>query len=41
VLFKSNIVALRFGDHGTKEMLGIVGSKVGPVSNFAQEHAIK
>ena len=23
----SNIVALRFGDHGTKEMLGVVGSK--------------
>ena len=24
----SNVVALRFGDHGTKEMLGIVGSNV-------------
>ena len=24
----SNIVALRFGDHGTKEMLGVVNSKV-------------
>ena len=24
----SNIVALRFGDHRTKEMLGVVGSKV-------------
>ena len=24
----SNIVALRFGDHGTKEMLGVVGLKV-------------
>ena len=24
----SNIVALRFGNHGTKEMLGVVGSKV-------------
>ena len=24
----SNIVALRFGDHGTKEMLGVVGSNV-------------
>ena len=23
----SNIVAPRFGDHGTKEMLGVVGSK--------------
>ena len=32
----SNIVALRFGDHGTKEMLGVVGWKVWPVSNFAQ-----
>ena len=31
----SNIVALRFGDHGTKEMLGAVGLKVCPVSNFA------
>ena len=36
----SNIVALRFGDHGTKEMLGVVGWKVWPVSNFAQQHAI-
>ena len=24
----SNIVGLRFGDHGTKEMLGVVGSNV-------------
>ena len=23
-----NIVVLRFGDHGTKEMFGVVGSKV-------------
>ena len=36
----SNIVALRFGDHGTKEMLGVVGWKVWPVSNFAQQHPI-
>ena len=35
----SNIVALRLGDHGTKEMLRVVGSEVGPVSNFAQQHA--
>ena len=35
----SNIVALRFGDHETKEMLGVVGWKVWPVSNFAQQHA--
>ena len=35
----SNIVALRVGDHGTKEMLGVVGWKVLPVSNFAQQHA--
>ena len=35
----SNIVALRFGDHGTKEMLGVVGWKLWPVSNFAQQHA--
>ena len=31
----SNIVALRFNDHGTKEMLGVMGSNVWPVSNFA------
>ena len=31
----SSIVALRFGDHGTKEMLRVFGSKVCPVSNFA------
>ena len=36
----SNIVALRFGDHATKkEVLGVVGWKVWPVSNFAQQHA--
>ena len=35
----SNIVALRFGDYGTKEMLGVVGLKVWPVSNFEQQHA--
>ena len=35
----SNIVALRFGDHGTKEMLGVVGWKIWPVSNFAQQRA--
>ena len=35
----SNIVALRFGDHGTKEMLGVVSWKVWLVSNFAQQHA--
>ena len=34
----SNIVALRFGHHGTKEMLRVVGWKVWPVSNFAQQH---
>ena len=35
----SNVVALRLGDHGTKEMLGVVDWKVWPVSNFAQQHA--
>ena len=35
----SNIVALHFGDHGTKEMLGVVGWKGWLVSNFAQQHA--
>ena len=34
----SNIAGLRFGDHGTKEFLGVVGWKVWPVSNFAQQH---
>ena len=33
----SKIVALRFDDHETNEMLGVVGSKVSPVSNFAHE----
>ena len=32
----SNFVALRFGNHGTKEILRVVGSKVWPVSNFPQ-----
>ena len=32
-----NIIALRFGDHGTKEILGVLGSKVLPVSNFWQQ----
>ena len=35
----SNIVALRFGDHRTKEILGVVGSKFWTVSNFAEQHA--
>ena len=35
----SNIVALRFGDHRTKEMLGVVGWKVWRVSNFVQQRA--
>ena len=34
---RSNIVALRFGDHGTKQMLGVVGWKVWPVSNSVQQ----
>ena len=33
----SNIVALRFGDHGTKEMLRAVCLKVQPVSDFNQQ----
>ena len=33
----SNIVALRFGDHGTEEMLVVVDLKVCQVSNFAQQ----
>ena len=39
----SKIVALRFDDHEEKEMLGVVGSKVRPVSNFAhtQQHATR
>ena len=35
--FKFHNVAQRFGDHGTKEMLGDVGSKVWPVLNFVQQ----
>ena len=31
----SNIVVPRFGDHGTKEMLGVIGSKVWQVSTCA------
>ena len=30
----SNVVALRFGDQGIKEMLGVVGLKVWPVSKL-------
>ena len=33
----NNIVVLCFGDHRTKEMLGVVGSKLVSVSNFAQQ----
>ena len=33
------LFALRFGNHETKEALGVVGWKVWPVSNFAQQHA--
>ena len=33
----SNIVALRFGDHKTKDMLGVAGAKVWLVSNFVQQ----
>ena len=29
--------SLRFGDHGTKEMLGVAGLEVWPVSNFAHQ----
>ena len=34
---ESNIVALRIGDHGTKEMLEVVGSKVSLRTN-SQQH---
>ena len=33
-----NIVVLRFGDHRTKEMLGVVDWTVWPVSNLAQQY---
>ena len=33
----SNIVVLRLGAHGKKGMLGVVGSKVWPFSNFLQQ----
>ena len=36
----SNIVALRFSDHGTKEMLGVMGSNIWPPSNFALQRPI-
>ena len=29
---RSNIIALHFGDHGAKEMLGVAGSKIWPLS---------
>ena len=38
----SNIVALRFGDHGTTEMLGVVGLEVDrsqTLRNNSQQHA--
>ena len=35
----SNVVALRFGDQGIKEMLGVVGLKVWPVSKLCATHA--
>ena len=37
MLYGSNIVGLRFGDHTTKEILRVVSSKVLLVSNFAQQ----
>ena len=38
---RSNIVALRFGEHRTKETLGVVGWKVWAVSDFMQQHPPK
>ena len=35
----TNFIVLLCGDQGAKETLGVVGSKVEPVSNFAQQHA--
>ena len=36
----SNIVALRFGDHETTEMLGVIGSKLcATTPNNTQQHA--
>ena len=35
----SNAVTLRFGEQRTKEISGVVGSNVWPVSNFAQKFA--
>ena len=35
----SNIVGLHFSDHRAKEMLGVFGWKIWPVSNFVQQHA--
>ena len=33
----SNIVTFRFGHYGTNEILGVVGFKVLPLSNFARQ----
>ena len=36
----SNIVVLRFGDHETTEMLGVIGSKLcATTPNNTQQHA--
>ena len=35
----SNIVAERFGDRGTTEMLGVLGSKIQTFRNNFQQHA--
>ena len=37
MLYGSNIVGLRIGDHTTKEILRVVSSKVLLVSNFTQQ----
>ena len=37
MLYVSNIVGLRIGDHTTKEILRVVSSKVLLMSNFAQQ----
>ena len=37
MLYGSNIVGLRIGDHTTKEILRVVSSKVLLMSNFAQQ----
>ena len=39
ILIRVPLVALRFGDHGTKEMLGLIGFKICATTPKTQQHA--